>query len=228
MAVRPLIAIPARFAQTTSATGSSAVVLAESLVESLWLAGAEPVGVYPVAGCDWGSRLASFSGIVLPGGGDLSPSTYGQELTSAEVYGVNELQDQVDFEIARWAISAGIPLLAICRGCQLVNVALGGTLIQHMTDDHRDRMHEIIVDQPVELGIADSHIYSSCYHHQAIDRLGDGLEVIARSVDGVIEGVKIPSKGWAYGLQWHPEHTAADNPDQLAVLKKFVAECSKN
>jgi len=228
MAARPLIAIPARFAESTSATGSSAIVVAESLVESLWLAGAEPLVVYPVTGSDWNTRFATFAGIVLPGGGDISPATYGQELASAEVYGVNELQDQTDFEIARWALNAGLPLLAICRGCQLVNVALGGTLVQHMDDDHRDHMHQITVDEPEQLGLDSAQVYSSCYHHQAIDRLGEGLEVIARSADGVVEAVRIPSKGWAYGIQWHPEHTAVENPDQLAVLKKFVAECSRN
>ena len=228
MSARPKIALPARFAESTSATGSKAIVLAQSLADSLWLAGAEPLVVYPIAGCDWAERLEGFDGVVLPGGGDINPNTYGQELSSTEVYGVNDLQDRVDFELAKWALASGIPLLAICRGFQLVNIALGGTLIQHMSKDHRNLMHEITVDNPEDIGLTTTQVYSSCYHHQAIDRLAEGLEVFARGEDGVIEGARIPSAGWAYGLQWHPEHTAGENSDQLAVLKKFVAECSKN
>jgi putative glutamine amidotransferase len=162
----------------------------------------------------------------MPGGGDIDPASYSTEVTSEEVYGVDPKQDAVDFSLARWVLGNAVPLLAICRGCQLVNVALGGTLIQHMEDDHRHKVHKVEVRQGEALGFTEATVEVSCYHHQAIDKLGEGLEVIATSADGVVEAIRLPSSAWAFGVQWHPEDNFADNTQQLALFKRFVDEAA--
>jgi putative glutamine amidotransferase len=223
---RPRIAILGRFADGTTVTRSRGLVTARALAEAVWLAGGDPLTYLPVEQSDWDERMAGIDGILMPGGGDLDPSHYSTEVTSEEIYGVDAVQDAVDFSLVRWAIANAVPLLAVCRGCQLVNVALGGTLIQHMEDDHRHKIHPVKVSAGAELGLTQDIVESSCYHHQAIDVLGEGLEVIATSAEGVIEAIKIPSASWAFGVQWHPEDTFAENDQQLAVFKKFVAEAA--
>jgi putative glutamine amidotransferase len=223
---RPRIAILGRFADGTTVTRSRGLVTARALADAVWVAGGDPLTFLPIEGSDWSERMAGIDGILMPGGGDLDPSHYATEATSEEIYGVDAVQDAVDFSLVKWAIANAVPLLAVCRGCQLVNVALGGTLIQHMEDDHRHKIHPVQVSAGSELGLTQDLVESSCYHHQAIDILGEGLEVVATSGDGVIEAIKIPSAAWAYGVQWHPEDTFAENDQQLAVFKKFVAEAA--
>jgi putative glutamine amidotransferase len=223
---RPRIAILGRLADGTTVTRSRGLVTARALAEAVWAAGGEPLTFLPVESSDWNERLVGIDGVLMPGGGDIDPTRYAPEATTDEIYGVDALQDEVDFELARWALANGVPLLAICRGCQLVNVALGGTLVQHMVDDHRHKVHLVKVDAPEELGLSDSTVESSCYHHQEIDKLGEGIEVIARGEDGVVEAIRIPSKAWAYGVQWHPEDNFASNRQQLEVFEKFVAEAA--
>jgi putative glutamine amidotransferase len=223
---RPRIAILGRFAEGTTVTRYRGLVTAQALAEAVWAAGGDPLTFLPVEGSDWNERMAGIDGILMPGGGDIDPTSYAEQATSDEIYGVDAKQDAVDFSLVKWAIEQGIPLLAICRGCQLVNIALGGTLIQHMEDDHRHKVHRVAVDQGEALGFTESVVESSCYHHQAIDKLGAGLEVIATSADGVVEAIKIPSKAWAFGVQWHPEDNFAENAQQLALFERFVAEAA--
>ena len=221
---RPRIAILGRFAEGTTVTRYRGLVTAQALAEAVWAAGGEPLTFLPAEGSNWNERMSGVDGILMPGGGDLDPTSYAPEATSDEIYGVDPKQDAVDFSLVKWAIEKAVPLLAICRGCQLVNVALGGTLVQHMDDDHRHKVHPVTVTAGEALGLTSDVVESSCYHHQAIDKVGAGLEVIATSQDGVVEAIKIPSKAWAYGVQWHPEDNWAENEQQLALFKRFVAE----
>lgn len=225
---RPRIAILGRFAEGTTVTRYRGLVTAQALADAVWAAGGEPLTFLPVEGSDWNERMQGVDGILMPGGGDIDPTSYAPEATSDEIYGVDPKQDAVDFSLVKWAIENAVPMLAICRGCQLVNVALGGTLVQHMDDDHRHKVHPVNVTAGEELGFTADVVESSCYHHQAIDKVGTGLEVIATSEDGVVEAVKIPSKAWAYGVQWHPEDNWAENDQQLALFKRFVAEAANS
>ena len=223
---RPRIAILGRLAEGTTVTRSRAVVTARALVDAVWAAGGDPLTFLPVEASDWNERMAGIDGILMPGGGDLDPSHYASEVTTDEIYGVDAVQDAVDFSLVKWAIENAVPLLAVCRGCQLVNVALGGTLIQHMEDDHRHKVHPVNVTEAAQLGLTDDVVESSCYHHQAIEQLGRGLEVVATSGDGVVEAIKIPSKAWAFGVQWHPEDNFESNAQQLAIFERFVSEAA--
>jgi putative glutamine amidotransferase len=140
------------------------------------------------------------------------------------VYDVDRLQDAFDLAVARWALDAGVALLAVCRGLQVVNVAAGGTLDQHMASPHRHRRHRVELDAGSVAGALGTAVSVSCYHHQRIERLGAGLRVVGRADDGTPEAVERPgSAGWFLGIQWHPEDDAATDPSQQAVFDALVA-----
>jgi putative glutamine amidotransferase len=131
--------------------------------------------------------------------------------------------------LVRYALSAGIPLLAICRGLQITNVALGGTLIQHMDAPHLHHVAPVTLTSHVdELGLSSASVDASCYHHQMIDTLAPGLEVIGRSAEGNVEAVKIDAPAWAFGVQWHPEDNYDTNRPQAELFERFVAEAAKS
>ena len=222
---RPRIAIVGRFAASTSVLRYGAVVNARTLLESVWAAGGDPVTLLPVEGADLTERLADYYGVLLPGGGDLDPATYGGGDPHESVYGVDAVQDAVDLDLARFALASGIPLLAICRGLHVVNVARGGSLVQNLPVHHRHHEHDVIFDRAHErFGFAGPSVRASCFHHQAIDRLGDGVGVVARATDGVPEAVLIDAPGWAVGVQWHPEDTAAADPERAALFTELVRQ----
>lgn len=221
---RPRIALVGRFAEHTSATRYAAIVSARALVESMWLAGAEPLTFLAAPGpegVDWASRLEGIDGVLLCGGADIDPARYGQTEVHPEVYDVDALQDEADLTLATYCLESGMPTLAVCRGLHVVNVARGGSLVQHMDDHHRHVVHDVVIESgPV--GIEPGPITASCYHHQCVDRLGDGLKVVGRAEDGTVEAVAIDAAGWAFGVQWHPEDTARQDPRQLGVFQALV------
>ena len=229
MASRPKIAIVGRFTDHASAIRSLGVVSARRLLEAVWAAGGEPITFLPVENPNWAERLQNIQGVLIPGGGDIDPKWYGEEPETEELYGVDDLQDENDFSIARYAFDNGIPVLAICRGFQLVNVLMGGSLVQHMDKDHRHHIHSIKIDKDSEgLGLTNPVLECSCFHHQSIKELGKGLEVLARAEEGHVEAFKIEAKAWSYGVQWHPEDNYTTNQQQMELFTKFVSESAKN
>ncbi|WP_227025383.1 gamma-glutamyl-gamma-aminobutyrate hydrolase family protein [Streptomyces tsukubensis] len=231
---RPLIAIPARFAVSTSALRHSAEIVARALVEAVWRAGGEPVALHPHA--PYGSadpalvadRLTRFDGVVLPGGDELPPARYGKAPSHGGRHDADAEQDGFDLAVAHHVLRTELPLLAICRGLQTVNVALGGTLREHQAGwrrEHRNLVHQVSV-QPatlLELTVGTQVVTASCFHRQYVDRVGAGLSVTARASDGTREALELPSRrGWFAGVQWHPEHTARHDPAQQALFEAFV------
>lgn len=224
---RPRIAIVARFAESTSATRYDAIVTARRLAEGVWAAGGEPLTFLAVPNSDWTERLDGIDGVLMPGGADVDPRNYGQEPVSNELYGIDSMQDEVDISLIRHVLSVGLPMLAICRGMQITNVALGGTLTQHMDSPHLHHVASVTVDSHAdELGLTDPTLEASCYHHQAIDELAEGLTVIARAAEGHVEAVKIDSTGWTFGVQWHPEDNYDTERGQLQIFERFVRAAS--
>ncbi|WP_433179654.1 gamma-glutamyl-gamma-aminobutyrate hydrolase family protein [Actinoallomurus sp. CA-150999] len=224
LVTRPLIAIPARFSASASALRFAAEVNARALVEAVYRAGGEPFTMHPAADSDVAERLARCAGLLLPGGGDIAPRHYGG-VPDDSVYDVDEEQDAFDFALARHALAVGLPTLAVCRGLQVVNTVLGGTL-------HRDQggHRHVVQDAGVESGsllaavVGADKVRISCFHHQCVDRLGAGLVVSARAADGTVEAVeRRTGAGWFLGVQWHPE----DLPDGQAVFAALVAEASR-
>ncbi len=227
--------IPARFSQSASALRYRAVVTARALSDAVLRAGGEPLTVHPWARTGQldqdlvtavGERLAFADGVLLPGGGDLAPARYGAEVAHGEVYDVDEEQDCFDLAVAAWALGAGVPVLGICRGTQVVNVARGGTMEQHMDTPHRDVVLPVTVSDPALAQVLGAEqVTVSCYHHQRLEQLGDGLAVAASAEDGTVEAVtagELP--GWFLGVQWHPEDTAATDPAQAALFEALVSQ----
>ena len=155
--------------------------------------------------------LSLVDGVILCGGSDVHPRYYGEEIRGAT--GIDEERDEREVVIALECIRRGIPILGICRGQQLLNVLFGGTLIQHLdnTEYHNKKGSDHYITHPVHAleGSVFSHLYGETFvtntsHHQAIDRLGEGLRATLFSDDGVIEGVEHKSLP-IFAVQWHPE-----------------------
>ena len=234
---RPLIAIPARFSPNATALRYAAEVTARALAEAVFAAGGEPLSVHPYAPnltidvAAARERIWFADGVLLPGGGDVAARWSGQQPHPSQ-YGVDEEQDAFDLAVVRAALADSLPLLAVCRGTQIVNVALGGDLVQDMDDtvgNHRNRVHDLDVDETSPLGkIVGARTAISCYHHQCIATLGAGLIPAAYSADGVIEAVTLQDHaGWYLGVQWHPEDSAATDPVQAEVFRHFVAAAAE-
>lgn len=233
---RPLIAIPARFSASASALRHRAVVTARKLAQAVFDAGGEPTMLLPDADPSISAeeldaqvrqRLWWADGVLLPGGGDLAGHWSGQA-EHETLYDVDEVQDAFDLAVARVALADGLPLLAICRGNQVVNVVRGGDLVQDLTEtlgrDHRHLVHELTVTgSPLASFISGETISISCYHHQGLGRLGAGLQPIAFAEDGTIEAVSLPEHpSWYLGVQWHPEDTAASDRQQAEPFEQLV------
>ncbi len=204
--------------------------LNQSYVQAVENARLIPVLIPPLAATSSAARvLDRVDALLLTGGGDIEPGRYGAEPRHARW--VSESRDATEIELAMEARRRGMPTLAICRGMQVLNVALGGTLIQDIATewpgaiDHdasvprSTRSHTISLEPEslasAALGGTVADVNS--FHHQAIDRLADGLVVTARAADGVVEAVESAvADWWALGVQWHPEELVAalDSPDR--------------
>ncbi|OXY96253.1 gamma-glutamyl-gamma-aminobutyrate hydrolase family protein [Streptomyces diastatochromogenes] len=149
-------------------------------------------------------------GLVIAGGPDVDPSRYGAERSPRTGPPAPE-RDAWELALIEAALAAGVPVLGICRGMQLLNVALGGTLVQHM-DGHAEVVG-VFGSHPVKpvpgtlyAGIVPEETSVPTYHHQAVERLGTGLVPSAHAEDGTVEAIELPSsEGWVLGVQWHPE-----------------------
>ena len=235
----PLVVVPAYHLRAGRVSGWADGAAA---VPTSYTAGLRRAGVRPVilASPDPGpvsEVLAPFAGVVLVGGGDVAPMHYGQ-VADREVYGVELDRDDLELEVARGAVASGLPLLAICRGAQVLNVALGGTLVQHLADRPRtDRhgrpasdgaaaLHDVRIEAGSRLAAASdgATVLPECtsIHHQAADRIAPGLVVTGRSPDGVVEALETDGDGWVLAVQWHPERTAATDPRQQAIFDAFA------
>lgn len=223
---RPRIAVLGRFTDSASALRYRGVVSSRALLEAVWGAGGDPVTLLPgdsADALDWAARLSGFDGVLLAGGGDLDPRLYGGDHEHASVYDVDPVQDAADLSLTAYCLEQGMPTLAVCRGLHVVNVVRGGTLVVDMPVHHRHVVQEVTLGEGSDpLGISAASVTISCYHHQAIERLGDGLRVVARADDGTVEAVVIDGPGWAVGVQWHPEDTWSDDPHQQELLRRFV------
>ncbi|MTB87159.1 gamma-glutamyl-gamma-aminobutyrate hydrolase family protein [Aeromicrobium senzhongii] len=168
--------------------------------------------------------------VVLMGGEDVDPTFY-DGVTDYPGAGHHEPEaDRAHIEAVRRCLASGTPLLGICRGLQLLNVALGGTLVPHLETGHAHRADGDDPFVPNRVELRGETLASSvdvardvlCSHHQAVDRLGDGLRVVAHGVDGVVEAV-VHDSAPITGIQWHPEHPAVAER-QLAPLLRRLAE----
>lgn len=198
-------------------------------VEQVVRAGGQPV-LLPPAG-DPAPLVGRLDGLILAGGGDIDPSRYAATPHDHTGY-IRKFRDSAEFGVMGSALEAGLPFLGICRGLQVLNVTLGGSLHQHLPDVVGHEGHSpapaTYGHLPVEItpGTRLAKILGTApvtvphYHHQAIDRLAPGLTPTAHSTDGTIEAIELDAHPFAMAVQWHPE--AADD---YALFEALVAAC---
>lgn len=206
-----------------------AALVPAAYVQGVVEAGGTPLLVPPGAEVD--ATLGVVDGLVFSGGSDLDPELYDAE-AHPETGGVIRERDEFELELMRAALARDVPMLAICRGSQVLNVALGGDLEQHVpdrvgTNAHKEvngvfAQHDVEVVGGTRLGsiLGDRHDVKS-HHHQGFGRLGDGLREAARAPDGTLEAVEDPSRRFTLGVLWHPE-AGGDR----ALFEALVAEAA--
>lgn len=226
--MRPTVAVIGRRAASVSGLRFGATVAAEAVCDAVFASGGEPLVLHGggrEALAALPERLCPFAGVLLPGGPDLGPARYGQEPHAATVPDHDE-QDGLDLAVARAVVTLGIPALAVCRGMQVLNVACGGDLVQHLTVEgpgHVGTVHAVTAVPGSRLaGIVGTGAFEvSSYHHQAVDRLGRGLRVVARAADGCVEAVEHSSAD-LLAVQWHPEDLASASPYDRALFDDLI------
>ena len=230
--VRPLIAVPARLSDEAPPVRGAAVAVGRHYLEAIRRAGGEGCPLLPrvVEPGEMLDVMARFDGLVLHGGGDLDPSLFGATERHEKLYGINPIHDAFEMGALEAALTLDLPVLAICRGMQILNVARGGTLHQHITDDettvhHRFELHGVQIDPSSKTAAALGTTSPAGYsvHHQSIDRVGEGLIVTGHAADGTIEAMELPDR-WVVAVQWHPEDTAADDTEQQRLFDAVVEQ----
>jgi putative glutamine amidotransferase len=220
---------------TKWASGGHAVP--ERYVDAIRRAGARSLILAP--GDVWTAEdLERFDAVLLLGGGDVDPARYGGG-AHEQVYGVEPDRDALELALVGDVLAAGLPFLAICRGLQVLNVALGGTLHPHVPDlpgdiDHgvpgggSATVHDVrlVPGSRVAAATGRTELSSSSHHHQAVRDLGGGLNAVGWTEDGLVEAVE-HDDGWVVGVQWHPEHTAADDPAQQGLFDALAEQARR-
>jgi putative glutamine amidotransferase len=221
--MRPRVGITSRPAQHH---GRPAELLERAYTDAVVATGALPFVLPVLSPAQSAEVLAELDGLLLTGGGDVAASRYGEE-PAPETYGVDTSRDEWELALVAGARATGVPVLGICRGAQVVNVAAGGTLVQHLpacsdqdhNDDERDHafVHDVEVAPASLLGsITGSGTFGvNSLHHQAVAKVGLGLRPVAWAPDGVIEAVESTDDDLLLAVQWHPELVADHLPHGL-------------
>jgi putative glutamine amidotransferase len=207
-----------------------AALVPAAYVRAVVSAGGVPLLVPPGASAE--ETLDAIDGLVFSGGSDLDPELYGEE-AHPETDGVVRERDDFELELMRAALARDLPLLAICRGSQVLNVALGGDLEQHVPDrvaaDTHKQTPGVFADHDVEVlggtrlaSIVGDRTDVKSHHHQGYGELGEGLRESARAADGTVEALEDPTRRFTLGVLWHPEEG-----EDLALFKALIAEAAE-
>ena len=231
----PLVALPARYSDTAEGWRVPTFACGRTYQESIARAGGVPVMLAPIAStiAQLRDTLARFDAVCLPGGGDIEPERYGAPERHEKLYGMRAEHDEFELAVLQAALDLDLPTLAICRGFQVLNVARGGTLHQHITDDessvkHRFELHEVSIEPGSRTAVAvgATTALGHSVHHQAVDVVGDGLVITATASDGVVEGLELADHRWVVGVQWHPEDTAHEDSEQQRLFDALIKQAS--
>jgi putative glutamine amidotransferase len=227
---RPLIGITIGPGARPAADGLSYLRLRATYVHAVELAGGAPVLIptgEPEALAVICERL---DGIVFPGGADVDPRVYGEAAQPKTE--VNLGLDAVELATARWAVNADVPVLGICRGQQLLNVVLGGTLVQHV-EGHAQHVPRQVPSHPLRVqpgsrlaaALGTNELEVNSFHHQVVAHIGDGLKAVAWSPDGTVEGLESTDHPWLLCVQYHPEDLIDMHLPSQRLLQAFVSAC---
>lgn len=198
-------------------------------VRAVRKAGGLPVLLPLLDPADVDDLVASVDGVVVTGGGDVDPAAYGEE-PAADLKGVDPARDEFDVVLWRRLLDGPLPVLGICRGTQMLNVALGGSLVQHLPDhpNNADDRHTASIAEGSRLAevVGARQLEVNSLHHQGIDRTGDGVTVTARTTDGIVEAIEVEGAPHVLAVQWHPE-LLRHVPAHLALFEDLVVRAAE-
>ena len=226
----PLILIVGRVSDESQGVRGLSYAAGRLYFDAVQRAGGIPIMLPPLPSLigQLPELLGRVDGIVMHGGGDVDPRRYGQSIEADEVYGIVGDHDEVELAVVHAAQHQDLPMLAICRGIQVLNVAMGGTLLQHIgNEDHWFQFTQtsLLPGSLVAKAMGtDWPMRCHCVHHQAIDTVANGLAVVGTSPDGIIHAVEVTGARWTVGTQWHPEDSAATDPQQQGLFDELVRQ----
>lgn len=242
--MKPIVGIPCAFQEPQDQFGGGQSVVPQSYLRALEMANGLPLPI-PITGQESTLRALydHIDGLLLAGGVDIDPARYG-ESPHPDLGKIDAQRDWTELTITPWALADGLPLLAICRGIQVLNVAVGGSLWQDIAAQAPDTLwhtyypgypynrlsHSVRLEPDSRLAgiLGDLELEVNSLHHQAVKEVGDGLRVTARSPDGVIEGLEGDGRAWVVAVQWHPECLLDDDPRMRWLFEAFVAACEEH
>ncbi len=238
---RVLIGIPAYAHACDALLGRDSAAIPNTYINALAQVGASPLIIPVIADQNLLSHLIDLvDGLMLIGGPDVDPVHYG-EAAHPGLRQMTPSRDHMELRLTTWALQVKMPILAICRGIQVLNVAAGGRLWQDIAsqvpnvrkhDQHPDYREDHLA-HPIQIApgsrLADicrqTRVNVNSLHHQAISQIGQGLVVVARADDGIIEAVESSSEQWVLGVQWHPEWLVDRSEAMLALFSAFRDAC---
>ncbi len=237
--MRPIIGITAGHSQNEY--GQSTILLADAYLQAVLGAGGIPLLVpASIANLDDAGVYSRLDGILFSGGGDIAPARFGGE-PHPRIADVDAPRDELELALLQRAVTDGKPFLGICRGFQLVNVGLGGTLYTHIPDQlpgalhhnnpgdkRHDLVHEVELERESRLGeiIATTHLAANSHHHQGLKDLAPGLRATGHTADGLIESVELGDHPFGIAVQWHPEWLTDMDPTRK-LFHRFVRACAE-
>ncbi|MFJ9948302.1 gamma-glutamyl-gamma-aminobutyrate hydrolase family protein [Kitasatospora sp. NPDC091207] len=229
MTARPLIGITSYLDEAAwGVWRQPAAVLPRTYLDCVSRAGGTPVLLPPQDG-GVERLIGALDGLLLAGGADLDPALYGAD-PHPRTGRPQPQRDRWESELLAAALDRDLPVLGVCRGLQLLNVALGGDLVQHLPDESHQTLPAAYVRQEVTIrpgsrlgAVLGASARVNCYHHQAVGRIGGGLLATARSADGGVEALELPGRTFTVAVQWHPE----TDPRDLRLFEAFTAASCK-
>jgi putative glutamine amidotransferase len=226
--VKPIIGI------TTNGRWEYYYKLRIEYVDAVRRAGGIPV-MLPPGESQLDDLLQRLDGIIFSGGLDVNPAFYHGQGAHPTLSRFDDERDETEIAMVHKLMAVQLPVLFICRGIQVLNVALGGTLIEHVPDvvgetilhrlpEKQPTPHAIKLDSRSKLAqvVNQTEVKTASWHHQSVHHPADGLQVVATALDGIIEALEVPDKPWLVAVQWHPELTAAVDPSQQRLFDWLV------